>query len=149
LLLLHHVLLQHHTELAAAERTAADALDAERARSSQLQQQLAELTASSAEQQRALEAQLHDAKQQLAARGDEVAVLTTQLQQAQEGLTARAADISRLQAELSQVIRTTGCHINAELFCVVVGVCSRWACQACKVTFACIPAAFCCSSHVV
>lgn len=101
------VLLQHHAELAAAERTAAEAVEAERARSSQLQQQLAELAASSAEQHRTLQAQLHEANLQLVARGDEVAVLTTQLQQAQEGLTGRDADISRLQAELLQV--NTGC----------------------------------------
>lgn len=94
---------QHHTELAAAERAAAEALDAERARSADLQKQLAELTASSAEQQRSLQAQLTDVSQQLAAKSEEAVRLDTQLQAAQEGLASRDADIARLQGEVSQV----------------------------------------------
>lgn len=79
------------------------ALEAERARSTQLQQQLTELTASSAEQQRTLQAQLTDANQQLVALGEDVARLGVQLQKAQEGLASRDADVTRLQGELSQV----------------------------------------------
>lgn len=95
--------MQHHAELAAAERTAADALEAERARCTELQSKLAELTASSAEQQRSLKAQLTEAGQQLAAKSDEAASLGVQLQQAHEGLASRDADIARLQGEVSQV----------------------------------------------
>lgn len=100
--------LQHHADLSAAERAAAETLEAERTRSTQLQQQLAELTASSAEQQRALQAQLTEANQLLAAKSDQVTRLGVQLQQAQEGLASRDADIAQLKSELSQVCKGGG-----------------------------------------
>lgn len=92
------LIVQHRAQLAAAE-----ALEAERARSTQLQQQLAELSASSTLQQRGSQAQLTDAQQHLAASTDEFKRLDVQLQQAQEELASRDADVAQLQGELNKV----------------------------------------------
>jgi hypothetical protein len=100
--------VQDHADSAAAEHTAAEALQAERARCSELQSKLAELTASSAEQQRSLKAQLTEMEQQLAVKIEEAASLHVQLLQAQEGLASRDADIARLQGELLQVGSSRG-----------------------------------------
>jgi hypothetical protein len=88
---------------AAAERRAAEALQAERSRAQQLQQQLAEQAATAAEHQRCLQAQLSDLGQQLAGTSEEVERLGGQLRQAQEGVASRDAELARLQGQLSQV----------------------------------------------
>jgi hypothetical protein len=90
-------------DMAAAERSASEALQTERSRVQALQQQLAELTATAAEQQRSLQAQLVDLGQQLAGKAEEVERLGGQLVQAQEGVASRDADLARLLGELSQV----------------------------------------------